>query len=87
MAGIYRRFPQEIDEQSAALIIRLQLADAELYSRSSKGKSREGESSDESSDEEVAFQMYKQEMESTVSCHLGKRMNQGRAEYVIQTRC
>jgi hypothetical protein len=60
MSWIYKGFPQDIDEQTADLIIRLQRADAESYSSSHKGKSREGEFSDEG----LAFQLYKQELES-----------------------
>ena len=51
MACIYQEFPQGVDEQTADLIIQLQLQDADFYSSSSKGKARE----DEVSDESIAF--------------------------------
>lgn len=70
MACVCGGFLQGVDEQTADLIIQLQLQDADLYSSFSKGKSREGEMSDES----LAFQLQKQELESISLLRTNDRM-------------
>ena len=49
-----------LDQQTADLILQLQLEDAEVYFSSAKGKGREGEVSDEM----LAFEMQRQEIEN-----------------------
>ncbi|EEH33161.2 IBR finger domain-containing protein [Paracoccidioides lutzii Pb01] len=70
---------QGIDEQSAAVVVQLQLQDAELYFFSSKGKSREGELSDES----LAFQLQKQELENFSSLHADNQMARSMATAIL----
>ncbi len=57
MACVVESYFQGVDDQTADLILQLQLEDAELYS--SKGKHREGDVSDEL----LAFQFQTQELE------------------------
>jgi hypothetical protein len=78
MACVYQEFPQGVDEQTAHLIIQLQLQDADLYSSSSKGKAREGEASDES----ISFQLQKQELENMSLFLSDRRMTQSIADAV-----
>jgi hypothetical protein len=58
MACVYGPL-QDVDEHTMDLVVQLQLADAELYDASCKGKGREGDLSDES----LAFQLQRQELE------------------------
>jgi hypothetical protein len=78
MACVYEEFLQGVDEQTADLIIQLQLEDADFYSSSSKGKARE----DEISDESLAIQLQKQELENMSLFLSDKRMTQSIADAV-----
>jgi hypothetical protein len=69
---------QDFDEQTANLIIQLQIEDAERLSRFSKGKSREGQVSDA----EIALQMYKQDLNTISSIISDRRMTQSIADAV-----
>ncbi|KFZ20941.1 hypothetical protein V502_02968 [Pseudogymnoascus sp. VKM F-4520 (FW-2644)] len=78
MACVNQEFPQGVDEQTAYLIIQLQLQDADYYSSSSKGKARE----DEASDESIAFQLQKQELENVSIFLSDRRMTKSIADAV-----
>ncbi|KFY26711.1 hypothetical protein V493_03912 [Pseudogymnoascus sp. VKM F-4281 (FW-2241)] len=78
MDCVDQEFPQGVDEQTAYLIIQLQLQDADFYSSSSKGKARE----DEISDESIAFQLQKQELEGLSIFLSDRRMTQSIADAV-----
>ena len=78
MACVYQEFPEGVDEQTAHLIIQLQLQDADFYSSSSKGKARE----DEASNESIAFQLQKQELENVSLFLSDRRMTQSIADAV-----
>lgn len=60
MACVYEAPILTLDQQTAELIFQLQLQDAEMYFSSSKGKGREGDVSDES----LAFELQRQEIEA-----------------------
>lgn len=78
MARVYEEFFQDVDEVTANLIIQLQLYDVDFFSFSSKGKARE----DETSDESLAFQLQKQELENISLFLSDKRMTQSIADAV-----
>lgn len=59
-ACIYESPLSTLDQQTADLILQLQLEDTEVYFSSAKGKGREGEVSDET----LAFEMQRQEIET-----------------------
>jgi hypothetical protein len=69
---------QAMDEQSAALIIQLQLEDIENLFSTFKGKHRE----DEPSDAELALRQYKQELDVNASIISDRRMTQSIARAV-----
>jgi IBR domain, a half RING-finger domain len=60
-----------IDDETAALLLQLQLDDLEEIAASSKGKSRIGEISDK----DIAIQLYKQELEAQASIDADRRMS------------
>jgi len=59
-AFIYENPLFTLDQQTGDLILQLQLEDAEVYFSSAKGKGREGEVSDET----LAFEIQRQEIET-----------------------
>lgn len=60
--------PENIDQETADLILQLQLEDASLYFETSKGKSRE------LTDEEIAFWMQQEDLQNTSNLAKDKRM-------------
>lgn len=78
MALINQDILQTLDEQTAELIIRLQLQDIDACFSSSKGKGRENEISDQS----LALQVQAQELRSVASLCRDKRMARSIAKAV-----
>jgi hypothetical protein len=69
---------QSIDDLTATLLIELQLEDTQEISSSFKGKAREGELSDA----ELAFKLYKQELDHNASILSDRRMTRSIARAV-----
>jgi hypothetical protein len=69
---------EDMDEPTAALILQMQLADLEDVLSSGKGKNREGESTDQ----DVALSIYRQEVETRVSLLADRRMTESIARAV-----
>ncbi|OBT60780.1 hypothetical protein VE03_09972 [Pseudogymnoascus sp. 23342-1-I1] len=78
MDCVDQEFPQSVDKQTTYLTIQLQLQDFDSYSSSSKRKARE----DETSDESIAFQLQKQELENLSIFLSDRRMTQSIADAV-----
>jgi hypothetical protein len=71
---------QSMDDLTAALVIELQLEDAETVSSSFKGKAHEGTLSDA----ELALELYKQELKRNASIFSDRRMTRSIA-LAVQT--
>ncbi|TAQ85458.1 hypothetical protein B7494_g6206 [Chlorociboria aeruginascens] len=78
MAQIHEASFHDLDEETAALIIQLQIEDADSYSSNSKGKGREGDVLDEA----LAFNLQKEELKKIYSFLSDKRMTQSIASAV-----
>lgn len=70
MAFVFERDHHGIDEATAQLVFQLQLQEFDIYSLGKKGKCREGEISDEA----LAFQLRKEEMEMMNAFNADHRM-------------
>ncbi|CZT06991.1 related to IBR finger domain protein [Rhynchosporium agropyri] len=68
-----------LDQQTADLILQLQLEDAEVYFSSTKGKGREGEVSDEM----LAFELQRQEIENMSLFRTDNRMARSMGSAVV----
>lgn len=79
MACVYEAPLLTLDQQTAELILQLQLQDAEVYFSSSKGKGREGDVSDES----FAFELQRQEIEAMSGFCTDNRMARSMACAVV----
>ncbi|KAL8867801.1 MAG: hypothetical protein Q9198_008386, partial [Flavoplaca austrocitrina] len=70
---------QEVDDASAALILQLQLQDAEELQRSSKGKNRE----DVVSDIDLAIELFQQDLQETNTFLTDRCMSRSLARAVV----